>query len=146
VLYPAGEPFPIGGSKTLKWSQQDEVALIGAGVTVHSCLAAAEKLEQEGVMARVIDLYSVKPVDRKSLVAAAAATGGKLVVVEDHHIEGGIGSAVLEALADRIRPPRVIQLGVRGMPGSGTASELMDAAGIGTADIVRAARELQKDD
>jgi transketolase len=143
VLYPNGETFPIGGSKTLRSSQHDDVALIGAGVTVHTCLAAAEKLAAEGVRARVIDLYSVKPLDRDALIEASSATDGRLVVVEDHHVQGGVGSAVVEALADQQHPPRVILLGVHGLPGSGTAAELMDAAGIGTQSVVQAARDLQ---
>jgi len=143
VLYSADESFPIGGSKTLRSSDDDQVALIGAGVTVHTCLAAAEELDTHGICARVIDVYSVKPVDREALIDAANVTGGKFVVVEDHHVEGGVGSAVIEALADTAAPPRTIQLGVRGLPGSGTANELMDAAGIGQADVVRAALALQ---
>ncbi|UUT36512.1 transketolase C-terminal domain-containing protein [Microbacterium elymi] len=123
--------------KTLR--EGEDVALIGAGVTVHTCLQAAERLAEKGVQARVIDLYSVKPVDAEGLVTAAEASGGRLVVVEDHHVEGGVGSAVLEALADEGARPRVRLLGVRGLPGSGTAQELMDAAGIGVDDVVRAA-------
>ena len=142
VLYPDGERFPIGGSKTLRSSEFDEVTLIGAGVTLHNCLAAADRLAERGVTARVIDLYSVKPVDRNALIEASGVTGGRLVVVEDHHVEGGIGSAVLEALADEPQPRRVTLLGVQGLPGSGTAAQLMDAAGIGVDSIVTAALEL----
>lgn len=143
VLYPTGEAFPIGGSKTLRSSDDDNIALIGAGVTVHTCLAAADELAASGIRARVVDLYSVKPLDVPTLIEASEATGGKLVVVEDHHVQGGIGSAVVEALADQPEPPRVALLGVQGLPGSGTASELMDAAGIGTANVVKAALALQ---
>ena len=75
------------------------MTLIGAGVTLHACLAAADQLKEEGISARVIDLYSVKPIDTATLTAAATATGGRLVLVEDHHPEGGLGSAVLDALA-----------------------------------------------
>lgn len=142
VLYASDERFPIGGSKTLRWSDSDDVALIGAGVTVHTCLAAAEELAGRGIRARVIDLYSVKPLDRDTLIEASRVTGGGLVVVEDHHIQGGIGSAVVEALADQPRPPRVVLLGVQGVPGSGTAVELMDAAGIGVSHVVAAAAAL----
>ncbi|KQV04979.1 transketolase [Leifsonia sp. Root112D2] len=144
VLYPSGERFPIGGSKTLRSSDDDAVTLIGAGVTVHTCLAAAEQLATDGISARVIDLYSVKPLDRDTLIEASTATGG-FVVVEDHHVEGGVGSAVVEALADQQNPPRAILLGVQGRPGSGTAIELMDAAGIGTARVVQAAHSLVDD-
>jgi transketolase len=142
VLYESGETFPVGGSKTLRSSDADDVVLIGAGVTVHTCLAAADELAAKGVTARVIDLYSVKPIDRETLMQAANATGGKLVVVEDHHVEGGIGSAVVEALADSAQPPRAILLGVQGLPGSGTATELMDEAGIGRAQVVQSALAL----
>jgi transketolase len=120
----------------------DTVALIGAGVTLHLALAAAKELEKDGIRARVIDLYSVKPVDVATLREAARVTGGRLVVIEDHHPEGGLGSAVLEALAQEARPPRVIQLAVRGLPGSGTTAELLGAAGIDTPAIVAAARTL----
>jgi len=142
VLYRPGEAFPVGGSKTLRASENDRVALIGAGVTLHHCLAAAELLAAEGIACRVIDLYSVKPLDERALDLAADVTGGRLVVVEDHHPEGGVGSAVLEAMASRAQPPRVAHLAVRELPGSGRPMELMDAAGIGPDAIVRAARDL----
>jgi len=143
VLYDAGESFPVGGSKVLRSSEQDQVTLVGAGVTLHECLAAAEQLKQEGISARVIDLYSVKPVDAATLTEAAAATGGRLVLVEDHHPEGGLGSAVVGALtgAGRIELA-VTHLAVREMPGSGTTAELLDAAGIDAAHIAAAARTL----
>jgi transketolase len=142
VLYGRDEAFPIGGSKVLRSSANDQVTLIGAGVTVYNCLEAADELAGDGVTARVIDLYSVKPVDRDTLAAAGRETGG-LVVVEDHYPEGGIAAAVLEALADR--PPRVAHCAVRGLPTSGTPAELMDAAGISPRHIVDAARSLVKE-
>jgi transketolase len=142
VLYPPGESFAAGGSKVVVSHDDDTVALIGAGVTLHLALAAAKELEKDGIRARVIDLYSVKPVDVATLREAARVTGGRLVVIEDHHPEGGLGSAVLEALAQEARPPRVIQLAVCGLPGSGTTAELLGAAGIDTPAIVAAARTL----
>jgi transketolase len=142
VLYDNDESFPIGGSKQLRGGGDDRVALIGAGVTVHNCLAAADTLAGQGVAARVIDLYSVKPVDRDALVDAVRATGGRLVVVEDHYPQGGMGAAVLEALSDLGQPLRVTHLAVRDLPTSGSSGELMDAAGIGTDAIVEAARAL----
>ncbi|MES1169340.1 MAG: transketolase C-terminal domain-containing protein, partial [Leifsonia sp.] len=145
VLYPSGEHFSIGGSKTLRSSDSDNIALIGAGVTVHTCLAACDELAGQGIRARVIDLYSVKPLDRDALIEASRVTGGRFVVVEDHHIQGGIGSAVVEAMADQPQPPRATLLGVQGLPGSGTAVQLMDAAGIGVAQVVAAAHALHKD-
>jgi transketolase len=140
VLYDNGESFPIGGSKQVRGSDHDDVALVGAGVTLHNCLAAADRLAELGLRARVIDVYSVKPIDRRALVDAARATGGRLIVVEDHYPEGGMGEAVLEALAGEGLP--VTHLAVRGLPTSGTPTELMDAAGIGVNAIVEAARGL----
>jgi transketolase len=143
VLYEAGESFPVGGSKVLRESGEDQVTLIGAGVTLHECLAAAELLAGEGVRARVIDLYSVKPADTATLTAAAAATGGRLVIAEDHHPEGGLGSAVLDALTGEGRADlTVAHLAVREMPGSGTGEELLAASGIDAAHIAEAARHL----
>jgi transketolase len=142
VLYGADEEFPIGASKVLRSSAEDQVALIGAGVTLYNCLAAAEELAGEGIQARVIDLYSVKPVDVDRLREASAATGGRLVVAEDHYPEGGLGAAVMEALALEAEPPRVAHCAVRGLPGSGKPEELMEAAGISARHIAAAARDL----
>jgi len=142
VLYAPSEDFPIGGSKVLRSSPDDQVTLIGAGATLHECLAAADTLAATGVRARVIDLYSVKPLDTSAVIAAARETG-RLVVVEDHHPEGGIASAVLEALAQGGRlDVDVMSLAVRELPGSGTGEELMDASGITAPHIVDAARTL----
>jgi transketolase len=146
VLYGPDEDFRVGGSRVLQESDEDQVTLIGAGVTLHNCLAAAKELAGEGVEARVIDLYSVKPVDVEALRAASAATGGRFVVAEDHYPEGGLGSAVMEALAAEPDPPRVVQCAVRGLPTSGTPAELMEAAGISAGQIAAAARDLIKGD
>ena len=145
VLYPAGEAFPVGGSKVLRAGPADEVTLIGAGVTVHQCLRAADELASDGIAARIIDLYSVKPVDQTTLADAAAATGGRLVIAEDHYPQGGLGAAVLEALAGTGLPLRARQCAVSGLPGSGTPDELMEAAGISASRIAAATRELLKD-
>jgi transketolase len=142
VIYGPDEKFPIGGSKVHRAGPDDQVALIGAGVTLHECFAAADVLAASGVAVRVIDLYSIKPIDRDTLVEACHATGGRLVVVEDHYPEGGIGSAVLEALADVNVPLRVTHLAVRALPGSGTPLGLLDVAGISSRHIVEAARRL----
>ncbi len=143
VLYDAGESFPVGGAKVLRASDSDQVTLIGAGVTLHACLAAADQLEPEGISARVIDLYSVKPVDTGTLTAAAAATGGRLVIAEDHHPEGGLGSAVVDALTGAGPADLTIRhLAVAQLPGSGTSEELLDAAGISADHIAAAARSL----
>ena len=143
VLYATGETFPVGGAKVLRESSADQVTLIGAGVTLHACLAAADELAADGVSARVIDLYSVKPVDTATLTGAAAATRGRVVIAEDHHPEGGVGSAVLAALTGVGRTDlAVAHLAVREMPGSGTSQELLDAAGISAPQIAEAARRL----
>ena len=142
VLYGPDEAFPIGGAKVVRSSPDDQVTLVGAGVTLHNCLAAADQLGRDGIAARVVDLYSVKPIDTETLVTAATATEDRLVVVEDHYPAGGIGSAVLEALNDAGHPARIVHLAVRGLPGSGTPAELMDAAGISTGHVVQAAREV----
>jgi transketolase len=142
VLYGPDEAFPIGGAKVVRSGPDDHVTLIGAGVTLHNCLAAADELGRDGISARVVDLYSVKPIDVQTLLATADATSGRLVVAEDHYPEGGIGSAVLEALNDAGRPVRVSHLAVRGLPGSGTPQELMEAAGISAGQIAQAARDL----
>jgi len=142
VLYGPDEAFPIGGAKVVRSSPQDQVMLIGAGVTLHNCLAAAGQLAQDGVRARVVDLYPVKPIDTQTLLQAAAATGDRVVVAEDHHPAGGIGSAVLDAFNDAGHPVRVSHLAVRDLPGSGTSAELMAAAGISAGHIAQAARDL----
>ena len=142
VLYGPDEEFPIGGAKVVRASPDDQVTLIGAGVTLHNCLAAADQLGEEGIRARVVDLYSVKPIDTRALLDAAAATGDRIVVTEDHYPAGGLGSAVLDAFNDADHPVRLRHLAVRGLPGSGTPAELMEAAGISAGEIAQAAREL----
>jgi len=143
VLYPPDERFPVGGSKVHQATDHDQVALIGAGVTLHECLAAAEQLRGSGIAVRVIDAYSVKPIDRATLVQAARVTEGRLVMVEDHYPEGGLGAAVLAALADAAVPAlHVAHLAVAGLPTSGTPAELLDAAGISARHIVEAAHRL----
>jgi transketolase len=140
VLYDNDESFPVGGSKQLRGSDRDDVALLGAGVTLHNCLAAADGLADVGIRARVIDLYSVKPIDREALIDAARATDGRLIVVEDHYPQGGLGEAVMAALADQGVP--VTHLAVRGLPTSGEPAELMAAAGIDAVAIAETARRL----
>ena len=147
---PAGDTGPLPARRgvrdrrrrVLRSSDSDEVTLIGAGITVHEALKAADTLAEEGIAARVIDLYSIKPLDAETLQAAAEATGGRLVTVEDHWPEGGLGEAVLAAVADADEPPRVVKLAVHGMPTSGKPEELLAAAGIDAASIADAARRL----
>jgi transketolase len=142
VLYGPEEDFPIGGSKVPRFSDDDEVAIVAAGITVHEALKAADALAEEGVNARVIDLYSIKPLDEETLRDAAEATGGRIVTAEDHWPEGGLGEAVLAAFADAEERPRVKVLAVSGMPHSGKPAELLAAAGIDADHIAQAAREL----
>jgi transketolase len=142
-LYPSGETFPVGGSKVLRSGERDTVTLVGAGVTLHECLRAAELLAADGIHSRVIDCYSVKPIDTGTLTAAAQATGGCFVVAEDHHPEGGLGEAVTSALVAAGQENLTIaHLAVREMPGSGSGAELLAWAGIDAEHIAAAAREL----
>jgi transketolase len=140
-LYTEEESFPIGGSKTLQAGEDDRVTLVGAGVTVYESLKAAEALEKEGIKTRVIDAYSVKPIDAATMKQAMADTG-LIVVTEDHWIDGGLGDAVLAGLAEGGEPlsGRVIKIGVTEMPGSGSPDELRDWAGISASKIAEKVR------
>ncbi|MEV7456979.1 transketolase [Pseudarthrobacter oxydans] len=143
VLYGPDEEFPIGGSKVHHAGPNDDVTLIGAGVTLHECLTAAGQLAQAGISARVIDLYSIKPIDTATLRRTCQETGGRIVVAEDHYPEGGIGSAVLEALAGTNTPDlHTVLLAVKTLPTSGTPQELLDAAGVSARHITAAAHTL----
>ncbi|WP_369232039.1 transketolase [Streptomyces sp. R21] len=141
VIYSPTEEFPIGGSKVLRASYEDRLTIVAAGATVHEALAAADALDRAGIQARVIDLYSVKPVDRRTLREAAERTGC-LVTVEDHREEGGLGDAVLDAFLDGRPVPRLVRLAVRTMPGSASPEEQLHAAGIDAESIVAAAQLL----
>jgi transketolase len=129
----------IGGSRIVR--DGDDVAIAAAGVTVDEADRAAEALERDGIRARVLDCYSIKPIDAEA-VRAAARECGAIVTVEDHWPEGGLGDAVLEALADADDRPRVTKLAVREMPMSGTPAELLHEAGIDAEAIAAAARAL----
>jgi transketolase len=142
VIYPPTEKFAVGGSKIVRRSDEDQAAVIAAGVTLHEALKAYDRLKGEGIHVRVIDAYSVKPIDRETLHQAARDTGGKLVVVEDHWFEGGLGDAVLDAfVGGGAELPTVIKLAVTKMPGSGTPAQLLDAAGIDAEHIVEAVKQ-----
>jgi transketolase len=137
----AGEEIRIGGSRLVRCGDQDAVTLLACGVTVGEAERAAERLAEEGVQVRVLDCYSIKPIDEEELRAAARETRG-LITVEDHWPEGGLGEAVAAALADHpIRPP-IVRLAVRDMPTSGKPEELLRAAGIDAEAIAAAARSL----
>jgi transketolase len=141
VIYGPDEEFELGGSRVLRSSDDDDVTLVGAGITVHEALTAADTLAEEGIQARVIDLYSIKPIDTETLAAAAEATG-RIVTVEDHWPEGGVGDAVLAALAEAGAQAQVRKLAVTDMPRSGKPAELLSAYGIDAEHIATAARKL----
>jgi transketolase len=142
TLYGPDEEFPIGGSKVPRRSDGDQVALVGAGITLHEALKAADALAADGISARVIDAYSVKPIDAATLHQAARDCGGRIVVAEDHWPEGGLGDAVMAAFADTDAPLHLAHLAVTVMPASGKPDELVAAAGIDADAIVAAARKL----
>jgi transketolase len=143
ILYSKDEKFPVPGFKVPRQSGQDKVTVIGAGITLHEALKAADELKAQGTAIRVIDLYCVKPLDGKTLAAEINATGGRLVTVEDHWPEGGIGEAVLGALAAAgVAPTKFRQLAVTAMPHSGKPEELVDAFGISARHIAAAVREI----
>ena len=139
VLYGHDEAFPVGGSKVLRHDPRDQLTLIAAGITVHEALKAHAQLEREGIHVRVIDAYSIKPIDAAALRDAADATGA-IVTVEDHYPAGGLGEAVLAALAESCVPVTVIA--VRNIPTSGTPAELRQFAGISAADIAETCARL----
>jgi transketolase len=143
ILYSKDEKFPVPGFKVVRQSAQDRVTVIGAGITVHEALKAADELKTQGTAIRVIDLYCVKPIDGKALAEQIQATGGRLVTVEDHWPEGGVGEAVLSALAQAgVAPSKSRLLAVRDMPHSGKPDELVDAFGISARHIAAAVREI----
>ena len=147
VIYGSDEEFPIGGSKVIHSSEQDQATVIAAGITLHEALKASDRLKNEGITVRIIDAYSVKPIDVETLHQAARDTKGNLVVVEDHWMEGGLGAAVLDAFAGTSSIPtyngpqlRLIKLAVLDMPSSGTPEELLHAAKIDADAIVEAVK------
>jgi transketolase len=144
VIYSPNEQFQVGGSKVLRQTDADAVTLIGAGVTLHEAVKAADALAADGISARVIDLYSIKPIDGETLRAAAAATG-HLITVEDHWPEGGLGEAVLDVFADSAERPRIVRLAVEHMPGSATPEQQLADAGIDASHIAAAARALGRE-
>ncbi|HEX7488336.1 MAG TPA: transketolase C-terminal domain-containing protein, partial [Anaeromyxobacteraceae bacterium] len=142
VLYGSEERFTIGGSKVLRRSPRDVAAVLAAGVTLHEALRAYETLRSEEIPVRVVDLYSVKPIDASTIEACARECAGRLIVVEDHWPQGGLGDAVCEVFAGWPDPPSITRLAVEGLPGSGTSQELLDASGISARHIVEAARRV----
>jgi transketolase len=139
VIYGVDEDFPLGGSRTLR--EGDDVTIVAAGITLHEALAAADALAAEGIGARVLDCYSVKPIDAETLRSLATP----IVTVEDHWAEGGLGEAVLAALANAEERPRVVKLAVTELPHSGKPAQLLNAAGIDAEHITEAARRLVRE-
>jgi transketolase len=136
VIYGNDETFTIGGLKVVRESASDVATVVGAGVTVFEALKAYDQLKAQGTNIRVIDLYSVQPVDAKALVAAGKATGGVIITVEDHYAAGGIGDAVAEAVAGA--GLTVTRIAVREIPRSGKPEELLERFGISAKHIVEA--------
>jgi transketolase len=139
VVYDVNETFTAGGSKTLRQSAADRATIVAAGITVFEALRACETLADEGIAVRVIDAYSVKPIDRETLIAAGKVTGGLILTVEDHYPQGGLGDAVSEAVWDQ--GFRVRRLAVREIPRSGAPEELVDHFGLSARAIAEAVRE-----
>jgi len=141
VLYKKSDTFRVGGSKILRKSGRDKVTIIAAGITVHNSLEAYEQLKKEGIAVRIVDAYSVKPIDKQGIVRAVRETGGKVIVVEDHFERGGLGDAVREVL-----PPSadLLHLCIRELPRSGKPEELMERFGIGKKRIQQAVKKLLK--
>jgi transketolase len=142
ILYSNDEDFQVGGSKVLKSSDKDRATLVAAGITLHEALKASLELESQGLAVRVIDLYSIKPIDEETLLKAARETQ-LLITVEDHYSEGGLGDAVLGALASQ--PCRLHKIAVEGLPRSGESAQLMDAFGLSAKSIVKKVKELVGD-
>jgi transketolase len=140
VIYPSSEKFPIGGSKVVKSSVKDQVTVVAAGVTLYEALKAYDQLQKEGISIRVVDAYSVKPIDTVTLRKVAQETKA-LVVVEDHWFEGGLGDAVLNAFAEQKSVP-IYKLAVTHLAGSGKPEELVEAAGISASAIVKKVKSL----
>jgi transketolase len=143
VIYGNNEQFPIGGAKVVKHSDKDAVTVIGAGITLAEAVKAHDLLKKEGVSIRVVDAYSVKPIDAKTISEAAHATNNRVIVVEDHWFEGGLGDAVLNVFATD-PAVSVTKLAVTKTPHSGKPAELLAYEGIDAASIAAKVRELAK--
>jgi len=142
VIYGADERFPIGGSKVVRHGQSDVLTIVAAGVTLFEALKAHDQLKAAGISVRVVDLYSIVPIDRTTLLDCARSTQGRILTVEDHYAHGGLGDSVLGAVgAEGIR---VHKLAVRVIPHSGKPEELVDHFGIGARSIVEAAKQIIK--
>ncbi|XP_014593321.2 transketolase-like protein 2 [Equus caballus] len=139
VIYTPQENFVIGQARVIRHSVNDKVTVIGAGVTLHEALAAAADLSQQGISIRVIDPFTIKPLDAATIISSAKATGGRVITVEDHYREGGLGEAVCTAVSGE---PDILvhQLAVSGVPQSGKPGELLDMFGISARHIIAAVK------
>jgi len=141
LLYSREDKFPIGGSKIIKRSKNDKATVIAAGITVHEALKAYEELRRENISIRIIDAYSVQPIDKDNITKEVAKTGRKAVVVEDHFQNGGLGDAVAQALNGKAE---IVHLAINDMPRSGKPEELLDKYGIDAEHIKSAVKKLIK--
>lgn len=139
IIYAKNDKFPIGGSKVLKKDRKDRAVVVAAGITVHEALKAYEELKAEGILIRIIDAYSVEPLDKENIGQQAKEVGGKVVVVEDHFQHGGLGEAVALALAGKAE---IVHLAIKELPRSGTPEQLMDKYGINARHIKEAVKSL----
>jgi len=143
LLYSVVDKFPVPGFQVLRQSANDRALIVGGGITVHEALKAHEQLKSQGISARVMDLYCVKPIDGKQFAEQLKAAGGNLITVEDHYPEGGLGEGILSALAEAgASPKKYVKLAVTGMPHSGKPDELLEAFGISARHIVDAVRSV----
>jgi len=140
VIYGNDEQFPVGGAKVLRQATGDKVTIVSAGVTLFEALKAADSLKKDGISVTVIDAYSIKPLGKKEILAAAQKTNNLVITVEDHYAEGGLGDAVAGELS--VEGIKVHKLAVNGIPRSGKAEELLAHFGIDAAAIVKKVKSL----
>lgn len=143
VIYENNQKFEVGKAHVVRQSTNDKVLLIGAGITLYEALTAATELEKSGIKARVLDPFTVKPLDKVSILENAKAVGGRIVVVEDHYKEGGLGEAVMHAVAEH---PRIVvkHLAVQKVPRSGPPTVLIDQFGLSARHIIKAVDDVLK--
>ncbi|KAK3700683.1 hypothetical protein QZH41_004687 [Actinostola sp. cb2023] len=141
VIYNNDETFEIGKAKIVRQSESDQLLVVGGGITLHEALKAAEELSKEGIHIRVMDLFTVKPIDQQALIEHATAVGGKILTVEDHYYEGGIGEAVCSAVAEK-GSIRVHRLAVPRVPQSGPPDDLLNMFGISASCIVKSVKNM----
>jgi transketolase len=141
LIYSREDKFPIGGSKVLRKDEGDVATIIAAGIAVHEALKAYAELKEEKIKIRLIDAYSIEPLDKENISKEVGKTGGNVVVVEDHFQNGGLGDAVAQALCGKAN---IIHLCIKDLPRSGKPAELMDKYGISAKHIKRAVKEMLK--